>query len=1235
MTKLLRSTLILALALLVSHHDPAPIAQTETTIPLHYIHGGTPVPLVPSLQRLAVRYRQAHDVDLESAVKKAGETPVLVKPIGGEHWSHLWLSDPPGDIAALNGRMKSLVAVDGVEFVSPVFEDDGGWVAFTPDVLVRVKPQEVAAARVFLRTVAPELRIVGRNVAGLARVFRLRGDIRNGFEILSIANRLARDPRVEWAEPNAQIGGQGQLVPNDPLLDDTWGIRHLDSNGRRVIDMSGHLAWDVTTGSSSTKVLLLDDGVDRQHPDFTFVTGRDFTEDAVSQPDGSVKLSCDRHGIKVAGCIAALINNGRSAVGIAPDCIVLSARVYKSDPPTSGECPDEDWTAVADSIANAITWGKDQGVLVSNNSNGHRSSFEPQVVEDAYDDTRAHGVVHFAAAGNKNLQQIDFPAKLSSVNAVGAIDSTGAKASFSNRGNGMAFAAPGVGIWTHDFHGFGGDADGDSIRVDGTSFASPYAAGVAALLRTHKPTLNVGQVERRMECTCWDLGAEGHDENFGHGLVNAYSVLNFPLRRVSFDSTDVEANGGSGQAMISGNGRFVAFHTDASNLVDNDTNGARDIMVHDRHLGRVKRVSVNLAFQQLAGASLFPAISHNGRFVAFETDQPLHLGDINGLEDIWVVDRDADQDGIFDEYAGGAFLVYRASVDTLGSDGNGWSTNPKISADGRYVTFRSTSTDLVSGDTNNATDIFIHDTITGTTEFVSVSTSGTLANGTSFAHVISADGQHVAFESQATNLVTGDTNGVMDVFVRDLTNGTTTRVSIHSNGTQATMLCVRPSISGDGRLVAFQTDSPNLVSNDTNGAADLFVHDRDPSNNGVYDEPSDRSTARVSVTTSGGQSNAPSFAPWISANGRYVAFESNATNLVTGDNNGDTDIYIFDRQTSINRLRRVTLNENGDEANGSSFEPSLAASGRDVAFYSSATNLVANDNNSASDVFIHQCLTPFSSPVVVFQPEDQIVAPGDDATFVATSSGSPPPSYQWRKDGQDIDNATNEAHTVENANFPDAGLYDVVITNEIGSVVSAPAMLTVDATVPVAFQVFEVQVAGNGIELRWSVLDGFEVEGYNVYRATGATSALQRLNRDDLLPPDAGRYFDNDVVPSEEYRYAIGAVTSTGELLSRTRSIRIAQITTALEQNHPNPFNPETTIRYTIATRSHVSIKVYDVAGRLVRTLVDKVQSPRLDGFKIEWDGRTNPGAAAASGVYFYSLVTEDFTKTRKMVLLR
>jgi subtilisin family serine protease len=1131
--------------------------------------------------------------------------------------------------------MKSLLALDDVEFVSPVFEDDGGWVAFTPDVLVRVRPQEVAAARVFLPTLAPELQIVERNVAGLARVFRLRGDIRNGFEILSIANRLARDSRVEWAEPNAQIGGEGQLVPNDPLLDDTWGIRHLDSNGRRVIDMSGHLAWDITTGSNDTKVLLLDDGVDRQHADFTFVTGRDFTDPEPSQPDGSTKLSCDRHGTKVAGCIAALINNGLSAVGIAPDCIVLSARVYKSDPPSSGECPDEDWTAVADSIAHAITWGKDEGVLVSNNSNGHKSNFEPQSVEDAYDDTRAHGVIHFAAAGNKNLQQIDFPAKLSSVNAVAAIDSTGAKASFSNRGSGMAFAAPGVGIWTHDFHGFGGDADGDSIRVDGTSFASPYAAGVAALLRTHKPALNVGQVEHRMECTCWDLGDEGHDEKFGHGLVNAYSVLNFPLRRVSFDSTDVEANAGSSQTVISGNGRFVAFQTDASNLVGNDTNGARDIMVHDRHLGRVKRVSVNLAFQQLAGASLFPAISHDGRFVAFETDQPLHLGDINGMEDIWIVDRDADQDGIFDEYAGGAFLVYRASTDTLGADGNGRSTNPKISADGRYVTFQSTSTDLVSGDTNNVTDIFIHDTMTGTTELVSQSTAGTLANGASFDHVISADGQHVAFESQATNLVIGDTNGVMDVFVRDLTNNTTTRVSIHSNGTQATMLCVRPSISKDGRLVAFQTDSPNLVSNDTNGAADIFVHDRDPSNDGVYDDPTDRSTGRVSLTTSGGQSNGPSFAPWISANGRYVAFESNATNLVIGDNNGDTDIYIFDRQATMNRLRRATLNEGGAEANGSSFEPSLTASGRDVVFSSSATNLVTNDANGAGDVFIHQCLTPFSSPVVVWQPEDQIVAPGDDATFVVTSSGSPPPSYQWRKDGQEIDNATNEAYTVESADVPDQGLYDVVITNEIGSVVSVPALLTVDATVPVAFQAFEARLAGNGVELRWSVLDALEVEGYNVYRATGAASALQPLNRAGLLPPSTRRYLDEDIVPSEEYRYAIGVVTGAGELLSRTRSVGVAPITTALGQNHPNPFNPQTTIRYTIAGRSHVSLKVYDVAGRLVRTLVDKVQSPRLDGFEIEWDGRTNAGATAASGVYFYSLVTENFTKSRKMMLLR
>src|SRR5438132_1692287 len=178
-----------------------------------------------------------------------------------------------------------------------------------------------------------------------------------------------------------------------------------------------------------------------------------------------------------------------------------------------------------------------------------------------------------------------------------------------------------------------------------------------------------------------------------------------------------------------------------------------------------------------------------------------------------------------------------------------------------------------------------------TTERVSVASGGTTeGNDTSLGSALSADGRFVAFDSAATDLVAGDTNGVSDVFVHDRQTGTTERVSVASDGTQGNNASSYPALSADGRFVAFDSDATNLVAGDTNGATDVFVHDRQTG-----------ATERVSVTSGGGtQGNGNSggfFAfPALSADGRFVAFQSDATNLVTGDTNGATDVFVQDRQ---------------------------------------------------------------------------------------------------------------------------------------------------------------------------------------------------------------------------------------------------------------------------------------------------------------------------------------------------
>jgi hypothetical protein len=342
------------------------------------------------------------------------------------------------------------------------------------------------------------------------------------------------------------------------------------------------------------------------------------------------------------------------------------------------------------------------------------------------------------------------------------------------------------------------------------------------------------------------------------------------------------------------------------------------------------RVSVSTGgMQGNEGGSLFPFISATGRFVAFEsTSSNLVLGDTNGL-DVFVHDRDTGQ-------------TTRVSVSSLGSPGNNSSYSGPLSADGRFVAFRSWASNLVPGDTNGAQDIFVHDRQTGETTRVSVSSSGAQGNGDSWFQVcLSDDGRFVGFMSYASNLVPGDTNGALDIFVHDRQTDQTTRVSVSSSGTQGNGPSWFPSISADGRFVAFNGGASNLVGGDTNGLYDAFVHDRQTGQ-----------TTRISIASSGAQSNGDSWNPTsISADGRFVAFNSEASNLVVGDTNGFQDAFVHDRQTG--QTTRVGVSSSGAQGNSHSYCTAISADGRSVAFFSEASNLVVGDTNGFEDAFVH------------------------------------------------------------------------------------------------------------------------------------------------------------------------------------------------------------------------------------------------------------------------------------------
>jgi Tol biopolymer transport system component len=229
------------------------------------------------------------------------------------------------------------------------------------------------------------------------------------------------------------------------------------------------------------------------------------------------------------------------------------------------------------------------------------------------------------------------------------------------------------------------------------------------------------------------------------------------------------------------------------------------------------------------------------------------------------------------------------------------------------------------------------------TERVSIDSEGNEANGASSDPSINTNGRYIVFSSDAVNLVAGDLNGARDIFVHDWIYGTTERISVTSDGQEAQGDSNLPSISLDGRFVAFTSEAANLVSGDNNGVADVFVHDR-------HSDPAQPATVRISLGTDEAEANGMSSTPVISANGRYVAFYSEATNLVPGGTNNIGNIFVYDRQDGVTEWISVPID--GGEPDGISDWPSISADGRFVAYSSQATNLIQIDINNRRDIFV-------------------------------------------------------------------------------------------------------------------------------------------------------------------------------------------------------------------------------------------------------------------------------------------
>ena len=402
---------------------------------------------------------------------------------------------------------------------------------------------------------------------------------------------------------------------------------------------------------------------------------------------------------------------------------------------------------------------------------------------------------------------------------------------------------------------------------------------------------------------------------------------------VNRNTAGQQATGGISRfPSVSTTALIVSFDSLATNLVAGDTNGARDVFVRYRGVPQTIRASVSNTGAQANGDSGRPSMDDSAQFAAFEsTATNLVSGDTNNAQDIFVR-------GLLANPGPG---TRRVSVSGTGAQANGGSGSPSISAGAQVVAFTSLASNLVAGDTNGAGDIFVHDLASGATSRVSVSSTGVQGNALSSLPSVSGNGRYVAFVSAASNLVTGDTNNAEDVFVHDRDTGTTTRVSVGSGGVQANGHSSSPSIDEGGRYVAFTSSATNLVAGDTNGQSDVFLH-----------HTIGGTTTRASVSSAGAQGNSGSSSPVVNADGRYVAFASDATNLVAGDTNLIADIFRWDRDTGQTERWSVATDGSQASAGTGSGQPAIGDSGWQIAFVSNAANLVPGDTLLSQDVFL-------------------------------------------------------------------------------------------------------------------------------------------------------------------------------------------------------------------------------------------------------------------------------------------
>jgi hypothetical protein len=415
----------------------------------------------------------------------------------------------------------------------------------------------------------------------------------------------------------------------------------------------------------------------------------------------------------------------------------------------------------------------------------------------------------------------------------------------------------------------------------------------------------------------------------GAATGNASAVF---VLRADVTSTGAQSVGPSNFPTVSADGRYIGFMSAAQDLVPGVTNGTYNSYIHDALTGATSDVAVASDGTPGNGPSYTPRVSADGRYSVFASSATnLVPIDTGGTQNVF----------LHDSQTGATTLV---SMSSTGGAPNGASTVDDLSSDGTFVLFDSMATNIVSGVAPPSTEAYLFDRLTGATTLVSQTVGGTPADGSNIGGGVSDNGQYVAFTSTSPTLAGGaGLAGVSQVYLRDLVTGTTTLVSVSLPGGPGNGASAWPSISSTGQFVVFQSDASNLVPNDTNGVTDVFERNMSA---GV--------TVRVSVSSSNGQANGQSliYMPQhraVSANGCRVVFYSSASNLVPHDTNHATDVFLHDCQT--NRTTLVSTDAYGLQGWFPSAHAAISADGNYVVFASRSMNLVPNDTNVATDIF--------------------------------------------------------------------------------------------------------------------------------------------------------------------------------------------------------------------------------------------------------------------------------------------